>query len=247
MATAGNYQEALWQFTKYAIAIGDAIANASKAIAIGQGAKAYKECGVAIGYGASATGSGVVENNTAIGNCATASGSRSTAVGHFADAEGLESVAIGCGCTAANDYQFACGRYNASGTNLVFTFGQGTSTNNTLNIMTLDSSGNEVISGSLTQHSDGRYKKVIGDAPDLSGVRAVLFKWTEDKPSRDDKEHIGYIAQDVEKVAPYLVQENESGIKTLDYIALLCAKVDQLERTVERMAKRIDELEGRIA
>ena len=113
--------------------------------------------------------------------------------------------------------------------------------------MSVDSSGNEVIAGSLTQHSDGRYKKVIGDAPDLSGVRAVLFRWTEDKPSRDDKEHIGYIAQDVEKIAPYLVQENESGIKTLDYIALLCAKVDQLERTVERMAKRIDELEGRIA
>ena len=244
-ATAGNSQAALLAFTKYCIAIGNAIANGEKSIAIGQGSEAYNECSVAIGAGAAAFQSS--GHNTAVGSSAFAKGNRSTAIGYASEAEGDESVALGCGCTAVNDYQLACGRYNASGANLVFTFGQGTDTSNRTNIMTLDTSGNEVIAGSLTQHSDGRYKKVIGDAPDLSGVRAVLFKWTEDKPNRDDKEHIGYIAQDVEKVAPYLVQENESGIKTLDYIALLCAKVDQLERTVERMAKRIDELEGRIA
>lgn len=219
------------------------VSKLASSVAIGHLCTANGLYAVAIGHYLSATSTSAVS----IGDGCSASGYGSIAIGFSNGASGERAVAIGASCEASNNYQFACGRFNASGTGLIFTLGNGTGANNRSNAMTVDSSGNEVIAGSLTQHSDGRFKKVIGDAPDLSGVRAVLFKWTEDKQNRDDKEHIGYIAQDVEKVAPYLVQENESGIKTLDYIALLCAKVDQLERTVERMAKRIDELEGRIA
>ena len=101
------------------------------------------------------------------------------------------------------------------------------------------------IAGTLTQGSDARLKDVIGEPPDLSGIHAVRFKWNDKKNQHDNLEHIGYLAQDVENVAPYLVEENEDdNYKSLNYLEFLCAKIDNLERTVERLTQRIAELEG---
>lgn len=244
---------------KQSVAVGfGAEARSVSDVAIGDRAIAGSGHSVAIGYMARALGIG---SNIALGRSSYAYGLYSLALGPSAYSKESESVAIGdqaqalaeCAFAAGaytkaeNDYQFACGKYNSTGSNHIFTLGNGTDDNTRANAMTVDLSGNEVIAGSLTQHSDGRLKEVSGDIPDVAAIRAVRFKWNEKKHNRDDNEHIGYIAQDVEPIAPYLVHENENGIKTLDYIALLCAKVDQLERTVERMAKRIEELEGRIA
>jgi hypothetical protein len=49
---------------------------------------------------------------------------------------------------------------------------------------------------------------------------------------------VGYIAQDVEKVAPHMVKNNEDGYKSLDYIALLCAKMEMLERRVKELEEK---------
>lgn len=97
----------------------------------------------------------------------------------------------------------------------------------------LFSSGNISISGTLSQGSDRRKKTVVGEAPDLSHVRAVKFKWND---GRDDLEHVGYIAQDVEKVAPDMVTDL-GGQLALDYIQVLVAKVEQLEREVAELKK----------
>lgn len=88
---------------------------------------------------------------------------------------------------------------------------------------------------SVTQTSDGRLKEILSeDIPDVSKVRAVRFKW---KDGRDEREHIGYIAQDVEKIAPEMVTEEE-GTKTLDYFQVLVAKVERLEREIEALKER---------
>lgn len=85
---------------------------------------------------------------------------------------------------------------------------------------------------SVTQTSDGRLKEILPESiPDLSKVKAVRFRW---KDGRDDREHIGYIAQDVEKIAPYMVTEDE-GIKALDYFQVLVAKVERLERELNEL------------
>lgn len=110
--------------------------------------------------------------------------------------------------------------------------------------MYLTSGGGLWIAGYLNQGSDGRQKSIIGEVPDLSSVRAVKFKWNDLKPRGDDLEHIGYIAQDVEKIAPYLVGEDANGYKSLDYIGLLCAKIEYLERKVEQLSRYITEREG---
>lgn len=95
--------------------------------------------------------------------------------------------------------------------------------------------GSIAISGTLSQGSDGRKKTVLEeDVPDLTPIRAVRFKWND---GRDDLEHIGYIAQDVEAVAPDMVGE-VGEYKTLDYIQVLTAKVEYLERRIEKIEGR---------
>lgn len=120
--------------------------------------------------------------------------------------------------------------------NYVEIVGNGTSSSQS-NARTLDWSGNEWIAGSLTQASDARLKREVGDVPDVSSIRARRFRWAGD--GRDDREHVGYYAQDVEAIMPDLVGEDASGYKSLDYIGLLCAKVEFLERRVTELERRV--------
>ena len=90
----------------------------------------------------------------------------------------------------------------------------------------------DVTCQSVIQTSDANLKDVQGEIPDVSDVHAVSFKWKDDE---DGQLHVGYIAQDVEKVAPNMVQEREDGTKALNYIELLCAKIEMLERRIKEL------------
>lgn len=193
--------------------------------------------------GAYSTSEGYETN--ASGQCSHAEGEGTTASGNggshaegfYTEAKGTNgSHAEGAYTIAAGQAQHVFGRYNISDTTSVEIVGWGTDTTRK-NIRTLDKSGNMTIAGTLTQSSDARLKDVVGEVPDVSGIRAVRFKWNDKKGTHDDRDHIGYIAQEVEKIAPYLVGDDSNGYKSLDYIALLCAKVEMLER-------RVAELEG---
>jgi len=212
-------------------------------IAMGDSNEATKKYSIAIGYknkavglsDQSATCIAIGWDNQATNNCAVAVGSTNVASEQYA-------FAFGHGLNATQGSSFICGAYNAIG-GYIFAVGKGSDDNNRANAMQLDYWGNLWIAGSLTQGSDARLKTISGDVPDVSSVRAVRFKWNDNKFAHDDLEHIGYIAQDVEKVAPYLVQEDH-GYKTLNYIGLLCAKIETLERIVEKLVNRIEQLEG---
>lgn len=115
--------------------------------------------------------------------------------------------------------------------------GNGYDDSNRLNIRTLDVNGNEYIAGTLTQASDERLKTECGEVPDVAGIKARRFKWNEKKGRHDDREHIGYFAQDVEAIAPYLVSVDDMGFKSLDYIGFLVAKVASLEARLEKYEK----------
>lgn len=161
-------------------------------------------------------------------------------------ASGQGSHADGTGTVANHRSQHVFGEWNVADTstagatyrgNYIEIVGKGTADNARSNARTMDWSGNETIAGTLTQSSDAKLKDIINEElPDVSAIKAVKFKWKENA-NRDESEHIGYLAQDVEKVLPYLVKEDAEGNKVLDYIAFLVAKVDSLE-------KRIAELEG---
>ena len=150
-----------------------------------------------------------------------------------AHAEGLHTV-------AASIFQHVFGQYNIIDRNGAYVeiVGNGSPVGNTRsNARTLDGNGNEWIAGTLTQGSDERLKDILQEqVPDVSGIRARVFRWNG-IGNRDERKHIGYIAQDVEQICPELVQVDAQGYKSLDYIAFLCAKIESLET-------RIAELEG---
>lgn len=237
-----------------ACAIGfESSAGGDYSCAVGTQADSSGQTSCSIGYNAIASGSYA----SAIGPSTTASGKSSYSFGPASEASGDWSVTMGNHCianakhahsygnycTAAQEGQFVFGQFNAA-TTARFVFGNGQHDNQRSNAAFISAVGNMWIAGSLTQGSDGRYKNIIGNVPDLSGVRAVKFRWKDDG-LHDQQEHIGYIAQDVEPVAPYLVQTDETtGFKSLDYIGLLCAKIEQLEQTVGHLTKRVEELEG---
>lgn len=185
---------------------------------------------------------------TASGQASHAEGCNTVASGDISHAEGYKTTASGWashsegeGTIAAENNQHAAGAWNQqAGSNTLEVIGNGTDENHRSNARTLSNNGNEWIAGTLTQASDARLKEESGEVPNVSSVRARRFRWNDKKGKHDDKEHIGYFAQDVEEVAPYLIDVDAMGYKSLDYIALLCAKVEHLERHVAELERKDD-------
>ena len=99
-------------------------------------------------------------------------------------------------------------------------------------------------SGNLT-FSDARYKKDIKPLEDVSSnlrkLEGVTYLWrTEEFPDNNfsDREQIGLIAQEVEKVYPELVNTLPNGYKTVNYQAL----VPVLIEAIKEQQKLIDKL-----
>ena len=94
----------------------------------------------------------------------------------------------------------------------------------------------------LTQSSDARLKKDID--PITLGLEAILqlegktYKWSD--TSRSQQTHIGLIAQEVEKVIPEVVTEDENGFKAIAYAKLTTILIE----AIKEQQTRITELEN---
>ena len=207
----------------------------------GEGSEASEHCAHAEGYNTTAS----QQYAHAEGNGTTASGESSHAEGDGTTASGIRSHAEGQGTIAEGAGQHVVGAYNVSDTSNVEIVGWGTSSARK-NIRTLSRAGNMTIAGTLTQSSDARLKDIQGEVPDVSGIRAVRFKWNDTNGEHDEKDHIGYIAQEVEQIVPFLVGDDSNGYKSLDYIALLVAKVEMLERQVRELTARLNDIGARL-
>jgi hypothetical protein len=116
--------------------------------------------------------------------------------------------------TAGNGYNFRWSN-DASGTGEVTYMKLDTSTTG---------GGDLTVKGDIIAYgapSDERYKeniKPIESALDKAvKLQGVTFDWKESDSILDIKEDIGFIAQDVQKVVPELVRENEDGKLSLRY------------------------------
>jgi len=100
----------------------------------------------------------------------------------------------------------------------------------------------ELNARALTQSSDARLKKDID--PINLGLEAILqlegktYKWSD--ASRSQQTHIGLIAQEVEKVIPELVTEDENGFKAIAYAKLTTILIE----AIKEQQTRIMELEN---
>jgi len=73
--------------------------------------------------------------------------------------------------------------------------------------------------------SDIRLKDIVERDGDT-----IKFTW---KDKRDDKIHIGYVAQEVQQKYPNQVNENTDGLLVVNYIEVLVAKIQQLENRIK--------------
>jgi hypothetical protein len=94
----------------------------------------------------------------------------------------------------------------------------------------LDVVGNGKFSGTVTatsffQSSDIRLKNIIKRDRDV-----IYFTW---KDKRDDKTHIGYIAQRVRATNPDQVNKDDKGYLSVNYIEILVEKIRNLEKEIE--------------
>jgi len=119
--------------------------------------------------------------------------------------------------------------------------------------MTLDTSttggGDLTVKGDVIAYgapSDERYKeniKPIESALDkVEKLQGVTFDWKESDSILDIKEDIGFIAQDVQKVVPELVRENEDGKLSLRYqgiTPILLEAIKELKAEIEELKKQI--------
>ena len=98
-----------------------------------------------------------------------------------------------------------------------------------------------------TAFSDERLKNIVSEisnaADKINTLRAVNFTWKSDD---ENTPHVGLIAQDVQKVLPEAVTENDGhlGVAYTDVIPLLVASIKELSAKLDAAEARIAALEG---
>jgi hypothetical protein len=111
--------------------------------------------------------------------------------------------------------------------------------------------------------SDIRFKKDITPMkevlPDLMKLQPVKFNWRKDEfPNKhfDDRNNIGFIAQEMEKIYPEIVNTGNDGYKSIDYGKLTSvltkaiqeqqAEIEKLKNANDLLSNKVDKLTNEI-
>ena len=256
-----------------AFAVGnDNLASGSYSTAMGRGTTASGSKSTAMGQNTIASG----DTSTAMGYLTTASGRRSTAMGEETIASGSYSTAMGAYTTAEDFLTVALGVHNKSGEtpnpnnfsfqNTAFVIGNGGFANDGSYIGTPESysnafevlfDGTTTIAGDLNVNSDARLKaNIVSLGATLSKLLQIDGKSYTMKKDESEKQKIGLLAQDIEKVFPELVSES-NGIKSVNYQGLVPVLINALkeqdammkeqESKYLKQEKRLERLERLVA
>ena len=111
----------------------------------------------------------------------------------------------------------------------------------------LDVSGSIRASGTVLQSSDERLKEniyIIDNASDrLNAIDGVYFNWKQ-----KEERKVGIIAQQVQKVLPEVVSEDNNGYLNVDYgglVPLLIENIKEHKSIINDLEKRISQLEDK--
>ena len=121
-----------------------------------------------------------------------------------------------------------------------------------------------VTASNVTSNSDARVKKDIKNIPShlalnvVKQLQGVRFNWLEENDKSDWPEYhkpkkengvmeLGFIAQDVEKVLPEVVNTDDyrKGFKTVEYakmVAVLTEAIKEQQNQIDKLQKQINEL-----
>jgi hypothetical protein len=111
----------------------------------------------------------------------------------------------------------------------------------------IQSNGNALLQGTLTQLSDARLKTNIQRINDplekITRLNGYTYNWVD--PGAESSLQTGVLAQEVQKVCPELVKTNSNGTLSVNYIGLipvLIESIKELNKKNEEQQKQIDEL-----
>ena len=218
-------------------------ANGSRSTAIGSGTTANGAASVAMGSNTSASGNGT----TAMGFGTNASGFYSTTMGIYTIASDLLSLVMGqynlAGSTVTED---SIGEEGTSANtfsldNIAFVIGNGTNSDSRSDALVVKFNGDATLAGNLNINSDARLKaNIVSLGSTLSKLLQIDGKSYTMKKDESEKQKIGLLAQDIEKVFPELVSES-NGIKSVNYQGLVPVLINALKEQEERI-KRLEEL-----
>ena len=256
-----------------AFAVGnDNLASGSSSTAMGRGTIASGDDSTAMGANTEASGGA----STAMGSFTTANGGASVAMGSGTSAFGYGSTTTGGSTTASGDFSTAMGsftiasdrsslvlgQYNSVGStvtasasefsldNTAFVIGNGSSWDNRGDALVVKFNGDATLAGSLNINSDARLKaNIISLGSTLSKLLQIDGKSYTMKKDESDKQKIGLLAQDIEKVFPELVSESH-GVKSVNYQGLVPVLINALkeqESKYLKQEKRLERLERLVA
>jgi hypothetical protein len=107
------------------------------------------------------------------------------------------------------------------------------------NKFVLNGNGNLTIAGTLTQNSDERLKKDIvsidHSLQKIERIGGYYYNWKD--ADRDPALQTGVLAQEIEKVMPELVTQNEQGIKSVNYIGIVPYLIEAIKSLQHEVAE----------
>ena len=227
---SGSYSTAMGYATTASESISSAMGYATAAsgefsTAMGRGSTANGSTSTAMGYFTTAS----ANYSTAMGFQTTASGVYSTAFGRYTTASGYYSTAMGEGTRARDRSSLVIGEYNLLGStvtnsatdfstdNTAFVIGNGADSDNRSDAFVVKFNGDATLAGNLNINSDARLKaNIVSLGATLSKLLQIDGKSYTMKKDESEKQKIGLLAQDIEKVFPELVSES-NGIKSVNY------------------------------
>lgn len=266
--TAMGYKSEASNFASTALGK-ETIASGQYATAMGQQTTASQNASTAMGDGSIASGNvatamGIAtissgEGSTSIGGYTTAggiysfaSGDSSKALGNYSSAFGIHTNANGWGTTAIGIYNKINENninYDFSLNNTAFVIGNGwLNDNNEIvrsNALEVLFDGTTTIAGDLNINSDARLKaNIISLGATLAKLLQIDGKTYTMKKDVHNKQKIGLLAQDIEKVFPELVSETNN-IKSVNYqglVPVLINAIKEQQHEIERLKKQEERL-----
>ena len=240
-------------------------ASGSVSVAMGIGTTASGQYSTAMGVEtiasgkrSTAMGQGTIASgdfSTAKGRNTTASGYNSTVMGVFAEASGDASTAMGQGTIASDYLSFIVGKHNLAGSavtssaiqfsldNTAFVIGNGTNSGSRSDALVVKFNGDATLAGNLNINSDARLKaNIISLGSTLSKLLQIDGKSYTMKKDENEKQKIGLLAQDIEKVFPELVSESH-GVKSVNYQGLVPVLINALKEQDAMMKEQQNEIE----
>jgi hypothetical protein len=141
--------------------------------------------------------------------------------------------------------------FRAVGASCDFSFGpQDQAGQTSFSVWNASTVGVYLVSGntSWTGTSDGTLKNVTSKVTDglnkVISMNPVYYSWKE---SEDNKQHIGFIAQEMEKIEPTVVEQNGGlyGINYTELIPVLTAAIQEQQTIINDLKARVETLEAK--